>query len=195
MYNFYKYNGKYIEGYLGEPENFNGIVFLLKEPNNPGGADEFWFKNMLVSKEKYLSESAGSRNIFSKFKNRFSEMLGYLDEKAELENSIFCNVNPIYGDREATRSFYRELKNGKAELMLEYFSELKDNITVFACKEIYRHLLKSGMLNIKKEYAGLRYKNATLGCFECEIKHTKVTVYEIYHPSRSSKIQKEKLCP
>lgn len=41
MYDFYKYNEKHIEGYLGEPENFNGIVFLLKEPNNPDGAKEF----------------------------------------------------------------------------------------------------------------------------------------------------------
>lgn len=191
MYDFYKYNEKYIEGYLGEPENFNGIVFLLKEPNNPDGAKEFWFKSMLDSTEKYLKETKNSRSIFTKFKNRFSEMIEYTDNNKELKNAIFCNVNPIYGKSKATNDFYEILTSGKPEKMLEFFSSLKDIITVFTCKDIYRHLLKSDKIKVLKETSGLRYKNKNepLGCFECEIRSTKVVVYEILHPSRSGKIQ------
>lgn len=190
MYEFYKHNGNVVEGYLGEPEEFNGIVFLLKEPNNPGGTDEFWFKNMLESTDKYLKETKNSRRIFTKFKNRFSEMIRYIDDEKELKDSIFCNVNPKCGESKATPDFYNLLKSGKAELMLEFFSTLKDTITVFTCKDIYKHLLLSNETKSKNVMSGLKYKNETLGCFEYEINNTKIIVYEIYHPSRSGKIQK-----
>ena len=55
MYEFHKNSkGEYTEGFLGEPENFNGIVFLLREPNTGGKpAEEFWVKEVLTNSENY----------------------------------------------------------------------------------------------------------------------------------------------
>ena len=106
MYEFHKNNnGEYTEGFLGEPENFNGIVFLLREPNTGGEpAEEFWFKKVLNDSENYhkslessnkeKSKTANSKRDATKFRNRFSEMLEFIDHKEnDLKNSVFCNVN------------------------------------------------------------------------------------------------------
>ena len=191
MYDFLKdSNGEYVEGYLSSKEDFNGIVFLLKEPNNPNGADEFWFKNMLESSEKYQKETKTSKSIYTKFKIRFSEMIQSIDSKKALTDSIFCNLNPVKGNSKASDDFYTLLENGKAESMLEFFATLKDNIIIFTCKDIYRHLKTSNKISIKKVQSGLKYKKETLECFECEMGQARIVVFEINHPSRSSKIQK-----
>lgn len=190
MYEFHKNSkGEVTEGYLGNPENFNGIVFLLKEPNNPSGTNEFWFKNMLESTNKYMNETKISKGVFTRFKNRFSEMMKSKDDKKELEDSIFCNIHPEYGESSETKAVDEAIKEGKAEEMLEFFSTLKDEITVFACREIYRHLLESKKIKVVMKQPGLKYKKGILGCFVCEINNTKFIVYEIYHPSRSGRIQ------
>lgn len=188
MYEFYKYKGELIEGYLGEPENFNGIIFLLKEPNNPDGAKEFWFKNMLLSEERYLNSERKSKAVFSKFKNRFSEMIECTNTKKELKDAIFCNVNPLKGKATVTQEFFEVLKSGKVEKMLYFFADLKDDITLFTCSDVYSYLFKSDKLPNKTKKSGLSFKNKPLGCFTSEIGNTKITVYEIYHPSRSGKI-------
>lgn len=196
MYEFYKHDGNLTEGYLGEPENFSGIVFLLKEPNNPGGATDFWFKEMLESTNKYQHETTVSKSVFTKFKNRFEEMIKTIkksetiDAEKELKNSIFCNVNPVKGTTLASKDFYEILNSGKAEKMFEFFATLKNEITVFTCIDIYKYLLESEKIQNKIQEHGLTYtdKDEPLSCFKCEIGNTKVTVYEIIHPSRSSKI-------
>ncbi len=188
MYEFYKYKGELIEGYLGEPENFNGIIFLLKEPNNPDGAKEFWFKNMLLSEEIYINSERKSKAVFTKFKNRFSEMIECTNTEKELKDAIFCNVNPLKGKATVTQEFYEVLKSGKVEKMLDFFADLKDDITLFTCSDVYSYLFKSDKLPNKTKKSGLSCKNKPLDCFTSEIGNTKITVYEIHHPSRSGKI-------
>ncbi|MBQ8228322.1 MAG: hypothetical protein IJZ88_04840 [Clostridia bacterium] len=191
MDGFYEYNGKVTEGYLGKPEDFNGVIFLLKEPNNKTQAEEFWFKKMLKMPEEYEKETKISKSIFTRFKNRFNEMLDFIGKGESLEDAVFCNVNPVKGDAKETDKVEEALKQNKPEEMLDFFCTLKDGITIFTCKNIYHHLLESDKIQIKtkKSGSGLRYKNKTLGCFEGEVNNTKVTVYEIFHPSRSSKIE------
>lgn len=200
MYEFYKHDGNLTEGYLGEPENFSGIVFLLKEPNNKTQATEFWFKKVLqdsIEYHKNLKENGTlkkditrSKRTFSAFKNRFSEMLLFIgsDEKC-LNNSIFCNIHPEYGADTETKAVNKAIKEN-ADEMLCFFATLKNEITVFTCIDIYKYLLESEKIQNKIQEHGLTYtnKDEPLSCFKCEIGNTKVTVYEIIHPSRSSKI-------
>lgn len=198
MYEFYKHKDEFTEGYLGEPEKFNGIIFLLKEPNNLDGAKEFWLKKVLNNSTEYhrnLEENGKdkkditrSKRTFTAFKNRFMEMLEFIGlNKEDLQNSVFCNIHPVCGANTETKTVEKAIKETSEE-MLYFLSTLKSDITIFTCKNIYRHLLESDKIPYKTQKTGLSYKNQELGCFKCEINNTRVTVYEIYHPSRSGKI-------
>lgn len=204
MYEFHKNSkGEYTEGFLGEPENFNGIVFLLREPNTGGKpAEEFWVKEVLTNSENYhkaLESSntdkkkiANSKRDATKFRNRFSEMLEFIDHKEDdLMNSVFCNVNPKSGGKTLSKEYKEAMKNGKPQEMALYFASLKDEITVFTCFDIYDDLLELDNIKNKEEKTGLKYKSKVSRCFEGEIGKAKIKVYEIVHPSVSSKITKK----
>ena len=48
--------GEY-EGYVGNKEEFNGIIFYLREPNTEGKkVRDFWFQQIILNKEKYYNE-------------------------------------------------------------------------------------------------------------------------------------------
>lgn len=206
MYEFHKNNkGEYTEGFLGEPENFNGIVFLLREPNTGGEpAEEFWLKKVLNDSENYhkaLESSntdkkkiANSKRDATKFRKRFSEMLEFIDHKEDdLKNSVFCNVNPKNGGKTLSKEYKEAMKNGKPQEMALYFASLKDEITVFTCFDIYDDLLESDNIKHKEDETGLKYKSkvSSSRCFKGEIGKAKIKVYEIVHPSVSSKITKK----
>lgn len=188
MYGFNKHNGVVTEGYLGNAEDFNGIVFLLKEPNNSEDADVFWFRNLLKEPECYKNSTKTEKMVFTRFKNRFTEMIDFVCNDKELQDAVFCNINPVLGGDTETPKVNEFIKDGKVEEMLKFFCTLKADITVFTCKNIYRHLLETDNIPDKIQKPGLTYKNGNLGCFQCEINNTKITVYEIIHPSRSSAI-------
>lgn len=198
MYEFHKNNkGEYTEGFLGEPENFNGIVFLLREPNTGGEpAEEFWLKEVLTNPENYhkaLESSntdkkkiANSKRDATKFRKRFSEMLEFIDHKEDdLKNSVFCNVNPKSGGKTLSKEYKEAMKNGKPQEMALYFASLKDEITVFTCVDIYKKLFESDntKIDIIEQKKGFIYNRKPLDCFIGKIDNKKITVYAIYHPS------------
>ena len=54
------------EGYVGKKEDFNGIIFYLKESNTEGEkVSEFWFQKIVLDQEGYYDELAkkGCENI------------------------------------------------------------------------------------------------------------------------------------
>lgn len=95
MYDFLKNSrGEYVEGYLSSEKDFNGVVFLLREPNNKNKddktspkqvTDEFWFKKVLWDFDSYHKELklknepddkiVKSKRAATKYINRFKEML------------------------------------------------------------------------------------------------------------------------
>lgn len=201
MYEFHKNSkGDYTEGFLGEPENFNGIVFLLREPNTGGKpAEEFWFKEVLKNSENYhkaLESSntdkkkiANSKRDATKFRKRFTEMLESIGYKEDnIKDSVFCNVNPESGGKSLSEEYKIAIKNNKPQEMARHFTSLKDEITVFTCVDIYDKFLnpnntKSDNIENIVTKNGFRYNRKTLGCFSGEIENKKITVYAIYHPS------------
>ena len=76
-----------LEGFLDD-RIFNGVIFLLREPNTGKGCTqkEFWFKKRLPKDYKYpdqqtKEESIKNRNdktARTKYRNRFEEMLTYV---------------------------------------------------------------------------------------------------------------------
>ena len=169
MYEFHKNNkGEYTEGFLGEPENFNGIVFLLREPNTGGEpAEEFWLKEVLTNSENYhkalessntkKADITRSKRASTKFINRFTEMLEFSGHKKDdIYNSVFCNIKPENGEKVVGEKYEEELESSKLKEMILYFASLKDEITVFTCFDIYDDLLELDNIKHKEDETGLK---------------------------------------
>lgn len=203
--------GKY-EGYVGNKEDFNGVIFYLKEPNTGGDeAKEFWFQRIITDKDNYyknlekeLTEAGcknvntiirSSKGIATRFENRFKEMLeqlGLNDKK--LTDVAFCNVNSDSGDTTLTGEFKNKLATSavcKLETIIKNMD--KNELIVFTCKDIFNKLRGAWPVEAKED--GLRYNDEekALRSFSHVIGNKKITVYEIYHPSsRKPALQKKK---
>lgn len=206
--------GKY-EGYVGNKEDFNGVIFYLREPNTGGDeAKEFWFQRIITDKDNYYKNlekeltEAGCKNVneiiksskgtATKFENRFKEMLeqlGLNDKK--LTDVVFCNVNSDSGNKTLTDNYKNKLATSsvcKLETIIQNMD--KNELIVFTCKDIFNKLCEAW----KNEdgcdvpYDGLRYDNEEkpLRSFRHVIGNKKITVYEIHHPSLRRTLQKKK---
>ena len=207
--------GKY-EGYVGNKEDFNGVIFYLKEPNTGGDeTKEFWFQRIITDKDNYyknlekeLTEAGcknvntiirSSKGIATRFENRFKEMLeqlGLNDKK--LTDVVFCNVNSDFGATTLTGEFKNKLATSsvcKLETIIKNME--KNELIVFTCKDIFDKLCEAwkNKDGCDVPYDGLRYnkEEKPLRSFRHVIGNKKITVYEIYHPSsRKPALQKKK---
>ncbi|MFQ6880342.1 MAG: hypothetical protein ACLRS1_11210 [Oscillospiraceae bacterium] len=202
--------GKY-EGYVGNKEDFNGVIFYLKEPNTGGDeAKEFWFQRIITDKDNYYKNlekeltEAGCKNVntiirsskgtATRFENRFKEMLkqlGLNDKK--LTDVVFCNVNSDSGDKTLTGEFKNKLATSavcKLETIIKNME--KNELIVFTCKDIFNKLRGAWPVEAKED--GLRYNDEekALRSFSHVIGNKKITVYEIYHPSYFKKVDLQK---
>lgn len=202
--------GKY-EGYVGNKEDFNGVIFYLREPNTGGKeAKEFWFQRIITDRDNYyknlekeLTEAGcknvntiirSSKGIATKFENRFKEMLeqlGLNDKK--LTDVVFCNVNSDSGDKTLTGEFKNKLATSavcKLETIIKNME--KNELIVFTCKDIFNKLRGAWPVEAKED--GLRYNDEekALRSFSHVIGNKKITVYEIYHPSYFKKVDLQK---
>lgn len=202
--------GKY-EGYVGNKEDFNGVIFYLKEPNTGGDeTKEFWFQRIITDKDNYyknlekeLTEAGcknvntiirSSKGIATRFENRFKEMLeqlGLNDKK--LTDVAFCNVNSDSGDTTLTGEFKNKLATSavcKLETIIKNME--KNELIVFTCKDIFNKLRGAWPVEAKED--GLRYNDEekALRSFSHVIGNKKITVYEIYHPSYFKKVDLQK---
>lgn len=166
--------GEYIEGYLSNKENFNGVLFLLREPNTKGKIqEEFWFKNSL---EKNIHQRS-----FSLYKNKFNIYLKYLNGEYNLSDCAYANIRPTDGEKRKSDK-YNKINN--KDILNRFMSIVKacDNKVkfVFTCYDIF-DALKEAPNSQSVEGFGIKYrksdKTKRVMCIE------NITVYEIYHPS------------
>lgn len=191
------------EGYVGKKEDFNGIIFYLKEPNTEGEkVSEFWFQKIVLDQEGYYDNLSKqgcenikrSKSIASKFKNRFNEILNQLGmNEKQLCDTVYCNVHAEMGKNSASGEYEQALEKADKKLYCIINEMEKEELIVFTCIDIYNRLKKAW--KIDKEYStGLKYrkKDKSLPWFQCTIGNRSVKVYEILHPSRSPKLESEK---
>lgn len=191
MYEFFKNkDGRYVEGYLNSKEDFNGIIFLLREPNDKAPEQsEFWFRNVL--------DDIVKGHLASRYKNRFIEMLiatkFATDSKSAIsliKNAMYCNLHPEYGESKKTEE-YDEIKVSRGTTFIDTFSKehQHNHLTIFTVWDIYDIFLKHLGPVDETSDEGLQYKHNRKRCFHTKKNSCDLTVYEIAHPSRSSKIQ------
>lgn len=190
------------EGYVGNEEDFNGIIFYLREPNTNGDkAKEFWFKRIIIDREKYYQELEEAKcerigtdkKTASKFKNRFNEMLEQLGmSDKQLKDVAYSNVNSECGESSVTTEYKKKLSASADKLEKIIANMNKDELITFTCKDIFNELCQAW--SVKEIHMdGLKYNNKEepLQYFSHIIDGKKITVYEILHPSRSSALQND----
>lgn len=178
-----------IEGFLGKKEDFNGVIFLLREPNTDA-QHEFWFKETLKP------GSSKKTGISTKMENRFKEMLDFIKKEQTLSDCIYCNLWPCSGEKIKSKTYkdvLKEIKKSNRAEDLEKIIEKNRNehdIYLFTCGDIYEVLKKTWNQYNMKEYKqeGLNYNDKRKSYFECTIQGGKINVYEIKHPSRGATI-------
>ena len=209
MEDFYKRkDGEYLEGYLGPKEDFNGIVFMLKEPNQAQVLDEnederiFWFKNVLYGERIYKESDSKkdkrrSKTAATKYKKRFQEMLrqiGY--ENDDLKNAIYCNVHPEWGSTHKSEEYdsTKYLNVVKKMKLLESCAKKMHSLTIFTCMDIYdilKNLYKKNGF-VQENEKGLIYKRGgEMGMFKVKTEVSTISVYKILHPSYGSGLKVE----
>ena len=124
---------KYIEGYLSNPANFNGVLFVLKEPNNGGVQSRFWFKECF---ENYYNESSNAKRQFTKYKKTFEKLLTYVGKDLKVENCAYANVLSFNGgSRESIN--YQSLSCEEKTERLDSLIETCNPRCVFVCTDMF----------------------------------------------------------
>jgi len=213
MCDFYtKREKEYLEGFLGDEEDFNGVVFMLKEPDHKqvkaGDEDKrfFWFKRVVYDEKYYeddlpKNEITTNKRVATAFKNRFRQMLQVvgLNGEDDLKNTVFCNVHPEWGGAVETEDYKRTKKENvtiKMEVLVEQCirKQNRTSLTIFTCRDIFKILKckysKEGY--VIDEVVGLKYiRGENVENYETRDKivvntgEYELNIYEIIHPTRS----------
>lgn len=183
--------GKYTEGFL-DKEKFNGVVFLLKEPNSRGEpANDFWFKKVIHNEDNFISKltKIEDKIAATKYPNYFKKCLrqiGLNDE--ELKYCVYMNIYPYSGEEQASRNYQKFLMNfdEKSERW-KVIENLRPEV-IFTCKDIYNRIKTVLNISVSDEKNGIKYKDKTLSYFETKIGNTITRIYAIYHPTAPKSI-------
>ena len=184
------------EGFVGEVQNFNGLIFYLREANtNSERPNEFWFQRIVTDWEAYYEELkergeatnkiAINKKIATKFKNEFERIIKQLNLKKKLINCAFCNVNANGGGSEVKKPYKEALKNAHNKMERIINCIPSQEVTIITCRDIYAKLKASWKeMNMEIYNTGIKYDNGDKEYFFCQIGSKRVFVYEMYHPSR-----------
>lgn len=171
---FEKYNNEYIEGFLTDREHFNGVLFLLREPNTDKQT-EFWFKKSL--------KNDSSQRSFRLYRNKFNIYLEYLGGNYNLSECAYANVRPIDGENYKSDEF-KKLNNQQIFERFKYILDCCGSKVkyVFTCNDIFSAICEENKLQqdeIKESIIQYRKSNVR----KRYIEFNGVIVFEIYHPS------------
>ena len=192
------------EGFVGSVDDFNGIIFCLREPHIKSKDDpskkqeiskEFWFQRIVNEKEKYyqelkekstVKEIAVNKRIGTRFKNEFIGIFKQFEWNAAIENVAFCNVNPKGGGEHTGEEYKKTLEKAHEKIEEIIKQSPRDELCIFTCVDIYEKLKQAWktQYEIEEKTNGVSYKNNVKKYFECQISNKIVRIYEIYHPSR-----------
>ena len=183
-------NDEYIEGYLSDKENFNGVLFLLKEPNtNDGEQESFWFKDGLEGK----IPNSKSKRVHTLYKNKFEQLLDYIGFSG-ISSCAYANIIPNRG----FKSESSEYKSLCEEFRYNRFKKLIETCNpqiVFLCTKDFEAIIK---IEKGKEYIepieneGIQYSNnKQKRAIHYKDSKNDLRVYEIYHPGYRIRIEEK----
>ncbi len=190
---FYKdKEGIETEGFLDDAK-FNGVTFLLREPNSNGeDAVDFWFKKVVHNKDNLIStltkpSDKASVTRYSNYTKKCLKQIQFNDE--ELKHCAYMNLHPYSGKSSASGKYKDTLKEfDEKHERWKVIEDLRPEV-IFTCVDIYnkiKRFLKIEKGDEKKE--GIKYKDKTIPYFEAKIANKVTRIYAIYHPSAPKSI-------
>lgn len=171
-------------------EDFNGVLFLLKEShaNEQDKGDE---ETVTLGAREWYKQKVLAQGSTCRYKKRFCEMLAHISlDESELQNAAYDNLYRLGGDAKSSKEYSTCLKDYERKDFDALMKELRNKVRyIFTCKNIYNKL--KAMLNGQgnENSNGLQYKSKILPYFESD---EEITVYQIDHPSRGSRIYTKK---
>lgn len=161
-------------------DNFNGVLFLLREPNSNGKKvtrnDNNWISKVLNFEKTKNAD---------KYRKTFISLLnsiGYSDNN--LPNCAFDNINPT-GGKSSTGDEYRHFSvHDKANRALSIINEISPKY-VFTCLDIYNDIkqyLIDSQTNYIESNDGIVYKRGKRNKIEFSYNNNKIQLFNIYHP-------------
>ena len=205
-----------IEGFLAKDGvQFNGVVFLMREPNTGGEkADDFWFKNCLNGTiPDRIADEKAYKGKFYTYNKKFIRLLSYIyqdknhDRVGELKHSAYFNLRPDGGNARMSEA-YKALRDTPDQCkyrfgqILAYCTERirtddgKGTLNIFTCWDIANALQKHKI--IPKACDDLTQKNGAAFKHGEEYKRRDyvqfehnglaIHIYAIDHPSYSSHV-------
>ena len=168
------------------PENFNGVLILLREPHDEGKCNDaegaldgnrIWFQNIIGENIKRSRQE-------SKYRKRFYEMLTYCGE-CELEKVAFANIKLQGGGSSASIDYNFLTEENKRD----NFQKIKEEIEksnalkyVFTVWDIFDAIVSDTNTNENGiMYYGEKYKDTHFSTAKID----GITYYKILHPCRS----------
>ncbi len=167
--------------YIGE--NFNGVLFLLREPNSNE-------KPVDKTDNKWISQVLTFQQI--KSANRYRKTFLSLLKSIQLENEAlphcaFDNIKPDGGASTASKKYWEICLKCKIKRTLSIFDEIKPSY-VFTCLDIYaaiKSYLISNHINFT-ESDGITYirRKRLINKHKLTFIYDgrKIQVFQIYHP-------------
>ena len=161
-------------------DNFNGVLFLLREPNSNGKKvtrnDNDWISKVLDFKKTKNAD---------KYRKTFISLLksiGYSDKN--LHDCAFDNINPT-GGKSSIGDEYRHFSvHDKANRALSIIDEISPKY-VFTCLDIYnaiKQYLIDSQTNYIESIDGIVYKRGKKNKIEFIYNNNKIQLFNIYHP-------------
>ena len=164
-----------IEGYISERKNFNGVLFVLKEPNSDNQTS-FWFKNCFEE----IPQDPVSKKSFTQYCNCFKKLLTYVPFEPELTDCAYANIKSFSGQSSVSVEYSCIKDREKAE-RVESLIKACNPIVIFVCQDSFDALVKNKNLDIQLLEDGITYKNGEKRLRSMD--YNNVKIYEIYHPS------------
>ncbi len=191
IYHLDKNDYRYLITYMPEKSNYNGILFIMKEPD--AGEDAGNRKKLDIISENNkawfldcIAGTDGKTKTDSTYQNRFKEMLkavGCSDN--ELDKCAYANINPLGGGTSESK-IYKNLINDEKEVhkrVTKIIEQSKPEI-VFVCSKIYKIIKSLNQTAVKID--GLPYSAKKE--YKAFYDDNNVKFYEIHHPIFSPRI-------
>ena len=187
---------KYEDLIVCKPDNFNGVLFILREPHKyenqsseeaVSGNKNWWGK---------ICSAAGETGKETAYTNRFHEYLNALEclnaiceNDNDLSKAALANINP-YGGEEKASECYREISQDEKYNRIEHILREVRPKYIFMCSDIY-NALKNNIGNEPEENNGVKYnsnKRRQYKSLTLTFENQKIRCFEIIHPCISPKI-------
>lgn len=164
--------------YVGD--NFNGVLFLLREPNSNGKPvsenDNAWITKVLHSEQTKNAD---------KYRKTFYSLLNSLGfDNACLPNTAFDNIKPDGGESSISNEYKACSLSERAIRAFSIIDEINPKY-VFACLDIYEAIKRYLIYNkiyYRESNDGLVYKKAKKSKIELTYNNVEIQIFQIYHP-------------